>query len=521
MKKRTIKHITAILLVLIPSVYLRYSYMLVRPPLTHDEAISYLAAAGKQDDYQEKIAQGLNGSFKPVEFFKEFMLPDDAFTISEVNESMSEGDFHPPLYYWLLRTWLYFTGLNLKINLILNMIISVLTCFLLYFYSYTLTRSIYAGFLGALVFGVSPAAIHLTGYLRHYELLTFITTAFVIIIDLISREKKKSNFWWFLMSFCAATGLITHVFFLLILIPAYLLAFIRLYFSEKNLLFKLSISLLLSIMLALIMFPQYPIQFNNKLSNALVAQQALENTRSEKLINLTVLFAGNYFTLVNAYFDVHPVRAKIFYMFLLVLIAVAVYISIRYKTSSSWLSAGVFLIGLAGYVTAYLLEMIPYWSMNFRYLGFLFPLLPLSLISIFSKRGALKLISLFLTIYAIVLFSGTYNNILYQKQYEPEYNFLNSKNVVVGGINRGYFFCLIYYLPEKINIYPGRIEDLKNQVTSWSKELRKGDSIVFITTSKESKEHERFILKEFYRLGGKKLRSFRFYYSNFHCYVVE
>lgn len=192
MNRPVVKHTLAIVLVLLPALFLRLSFINSRPPLTHDEAITYLAAAGKQDDFQAAVAdRSIYGYFLPAQIFKAFMIPDKPFDIPAVNKSMGAGDYHPPLYFWLLNFWIYFTGLNLQVNLILNLLISVVTCALIYAYAYYLTRSVLAAAASTLVFGTGVASIYLTGYLRHYELLAAVSTAFLFLLDYITREKRK------------------------------------------------------------------------------------------------------------------------------------------------------------------------------------------------------------------------------------------------------------------------------------------------------------------------------------------
>ncbi|HLL86247.1 MAG TPA: glycosyltransferase family 39 protein [Thermoleophilaceae bacterium] len=149
--------------------------------LTHDEAISYLAAACHQGDYARLTLEGRRpvGRWVPASEWKVFLTPERALCLGTIARDLAREDIHPPLYFWLLHGWGLVFGVGLWTGVSLNIGLAALTTIALF----GLARRVLGDPLRAagvaFVWSFSPAAIRVFAEARQYELLALLATLFV------------------------------------------------------------------------------------------------------------------------------------------------------------------------------------------------------------------------------------------------------------------------------------------------------------------------------------------------------
>ncbi|MDQ4072410.1 MAG: glycosyltransferase family 39 protein, partial [Actinomycetota bacterium] len=149
--------------------------------LTHDESISYLAAACHQGHYARITLSGEPpfGRWVAASDWKRLLRPDRALCLGDIGRDLAREDIHPPLYFWLLHVWALVFGVGLWTGLSLNIALATLTSLALF----GLGRRLLADPLRAAgvagVWSLSPAAIRVFGEARQYELLALLAVVFV------------------------------------------------------------------------------------------------------------------------------------------------------------------------------------------------------------------------------------------------------------------------------------------------------------------------------------------------------
>lgn len=124
--------------------------------VTHDEAISYLAAAGKQDDYGRNVNERkILGRYLPAYEWKKYLNGDRFFNFRQINKSLASNDVHPSFYFWLLHIWNQIFGVDLQKGILLNIFLACISVILVFLLAYELTRSLAMSFLTAVGWSVS------------------------------------------------------------------------------------------------------------------------------------------------------------------------------------------------------------------------------------------------------------------------------------------------------------------------------------------------------------------------------
>ena len=149
--------------------------------LTHDESISYLAAACHQGDYARLTLEGRPplGRWVLASQWKELLRPERAGCLGTIARDLAHEDIHPPLYFWLLHAWALAFGVGLWTGPSLNIVLAALTTLALFGLARRVLGDPLRAALVAFVWSFSPAAIRVFAEARQYELLALLATLFV------------------------------------------------------------------------------------------------------------------------------------------------------------------------------------------------------------------------------------------------------------------------------------------------------------------------------------------------------
>ncbi len=206
---------------------------------THDESISYLAAACHQGDYARitVYAEPPFGRWVAASDWKALLRPDGALCLGQISRDLAREDIHPPLYFWLLHVWGLVFGVGLWTGLSLNIVLATLTGLAVF----GLARRVLGDPLEAAgvasVWSLSPAAIRVFGEARQYELLALLAVLLVWqclrFADPSTRTPRRDAAG---LAVLTAAGALTQFLFSLVAVAGAALLATRLWRRERRLL---------------------------------------------------------------------------------------------------------------------------------------------------------------------------------------------------------------------------------------------------------------------------------------------
>ena len=216
LSRRTIVFIVAAAILL--GLSLRIAAIDGKRLIIFDESIAYLAATGHQREYGRIVheRQPPYGVWSDVRAWKRLSEPEERFCFSAISDGLSNGDIHPPLYFWLLHLWSLAWGVHLWTGPTLNLIFFLGTAVAIFGLGKEVLKDARAAAVVAFVWSVSPVVIPSTCEARQYELLALWT---VLLVWIVHRETAadRRQWTWGLVGLAAVTagGLLTHYHFVL------------------------------------------------------------------------------------------------------------------------------------------------------------------------------------------------------------------------------------------------------------------------------------------------------------------
>jgi Dolichyl-phosphate-mannose-protein mannosyltransferase len=207
--------------------------------LTHDESISYLAAACHQGDYARLTtrAEPPFGRWVGAEEWKALLRPDRPLCLEQIAADLAREDIHPPLYFWLLHGWALVFGVGLWTGVSLNIALAALTGLALFALARRVLGDPLEAALVAGVWSLGPAAIRVFAEARQYELLALLAVLFVWqclrFCDPPTRSPRRDAA---LLAAAAAAGALTHFLFALVAAAGAGILVARLWRSHRGLL---------------------------------------------------------------------------------------------------------------------------------------------------------------------------------------------------------------------------------------------------------------------------------------------
>ncbi len=190
----------------------RAALIAAKRTLNHDEVISYLAAAGRQGDY-DRASRALAaplGTWVAAAEIKQMLRPQGA-CFGRVAADLAATDIHPPLYFWLLHAWCLLVGTQLWTGPALNAAVSVLTAFVLYVVARGACREPLTAMAAAAVWCLSPAVIETCFEARHYDLLGLWAVGLVgCVLHWAEARRVRVLRDGGLLALVTGAGLLTH-----------------------------------------------------------------------------------------------------------------------------------------------------------------------------------------------------------------------------------------------------------------------------------------------------------------------
>ena len=213
-----------IVVALLGGIALRGTQALAKRTLLHDEARSYLTAAGNDGRYSA-LAQARQpaypfGAWAPAAEWKAFFRVSKPFAFQQIARDLAAHDLHPPLYFWLLHLWSLAVGIHIWTGPLLNLLIAGLTTGALFGLASGLLGNRFQAGVVAALWALSPGAIAASFEARPYDLLALITALFVWRVVELIRGRRRMGWRAAALALTTGCGLLTHYQFVIAIVAA-------------------------------------------------------------------------------------------------------------------------------------------------------------------------------------------------------------------------------------------------------------------------------------------------------------
>jgi len=479
--------------------------------IVYDEAVSYLAATGHEGDYAAAKAGGLNGRWVRAAEWKDLMQPGSILGFRSIAKDLSEADYHPPLYFWLLHVWVLVFGVHVSSGLWLNWLLALATGYALFRLAReALGDELEAAAVAAVWLVAGPVTItNLVA--RHYALFGLLTTVFVWLV-VRACDRKRALRWYDYLFFALATaaGALTHYHFALVLAGGALFALARLARRDPRRLLTMTAVALAGGLLAFLLNPWFYEAFRREHEGqAVKVTKALVRLRFREVRPRLSVFFGS--TEEWALTVVRPVRpalcaagggalsAGVVLGLFVALAAAALFVLprtrrplVRYlrgvRTQGWWILW--FLLWIGGATIAlFLAGQSPKWALNSRYMAAVWPFLafvPL-FVARLAKRWAVLLVLVFCAVFLVP------ENVKHMRAYLHEIPgdgaaLQQADRIVFDTVTRGILLRMVWGVPDDTQVYVDRIDELIEAPEAWRNDLSTGDAYASYAGTKDLRE---------------------------------
>jgi len=286
-----------------------------------DEFHTYFHASGNGISIANFIA-GIASAPKPVLLkageAKVFLKSNPDKTIKDVTAGILRNDTHPPFYFWIMYYWLRWFGNGIFSVRFFSVLLGMLTIPL----AYALSNRIFnqgAAIFTAIFTSISAFCVRYSQEARSYSLVMFLALLSCLLILKLQKDNRNSDAFW--LSVVNALGILTHYFYILIIIPQFIYFTVR-HHKNSAALDKFYLAFLVSLLL---LSPWYMLVAINGYKFYL-AEWAFGHPGFSDKIYAVLLGVGRYIILPEAY------RATWTHLFLLagaVLLAYLIFTALK------------------------------------------------------------------------------------------------------------------------------------------------------------------------------------------------
>ncbi len=199
-------------------VSLRFVEVASKRWMNHDEGISYLAASCHQGQYTRIFKAGTPpfGRWVPASKWKQLLKPEQKFCFDTIAKDLAEDDVHPPLYFWMLHTWMLVFGADLWTGPALNIVLAAVTALMLFVLARRALGSDMEAALVTWIWSFSPAAIAVVLQARQYSLLSLCVVVFVWSALRYMNDSGTTVRNTVMLTISTVAGMLTHYHFAII-----------------------------------------------------------------------------------------------------------------------------------------------------------------------------------------------------------------------------------------------------------------------------------------------------------------
>lgn len=198
-------------------------------PLSGDESVSLLQAAGKAVDYSNHIPAEPT-SIKELQRLMEYS-PEYGF--SDVLESMEKAGMHPPAYYLLLHYTMKYFGNSAILLRTISVFFSALSTILLFLIGRKISGTI-CGIFAAIFLVVSTYGVHFALMVRPYPFVMFLSllSSWFLLLYLESSDSRNKKLFY--TGFLLTAILAFYTIYLFAFVFLFQIAFLILYKPNKR-----------------------------------------------------------------------------------------------------------------------------------------------------------------------------------------------------------------------------------------------------------------------------------------------
>jgi uncharacterized membrane protein len=510
---RTSAALLVLALALVAGAFLRAEGIALKRQLYHDEAITYLAAAGHEEAYATLTHGAYGDHWTAAARYQDLLKPDSVFSFGRIARDLDHTDNHPPLYFWVLHIWLVIFGLRIWSGLALNLIIALGTSLALFGLARRVLGDPLEASLVSLIWVVSPPVVETSLMARHYDLFALVTVLFVWALVVFSQPTRRLR--WRDMAILAAitaAGAATHYHFALVLVAGGIFAVIRLARHAQRLLLQLAGAVAVGLLLFVAMDPQFYLSITRQRAQQTHTPTlaATESRARTVWPRLEVFFATNKPWALRWRADVaaalrHADRSALSPRALLALLVGAALAPVVFV--SRWRRQllrhlrhvnrrGIFILSflvvIAGETVAlYVTFQSPGYAMVARYLAAVWPFMafvPILLGRLFGRAGVIIVLIYCL---AIVLPAGQEQVLLHKLPGpNPAPVLASARAVVITTLGRGDLPRITWFIPGTTPVFAASPRQLVQEPDRWQGRLQPGDIVVLCGSSSSGDQRE-------------------------------
>jgi len=466
--------------------------------LVYDESVSYLVATNHAGAYRAAKSGGLNDKWVPASAWKDLMRPGPVFGLRGIAKELSETDYHPPLYFWLLHFWVLVFGVRASSGLWLNWLLALLTGVCLFYLAReTLGDPLEAALVSTLwITSTSVVIANLVS--RQYPLFALLTVLFVwLAVRACDRERRLR--WWdyLLFALAAAAGCLTHYHFALVMVGVALFAVARLVRRDWRRLLAMAGAAVAGILLSVALNAWFLDAYRREhAGQAVRATKALIRLRMKDVEpRLSVFFGSTDGALRAVLKPVLPTLRRLGggvvpTGVILILIAAAVFGALlawprtrrpimsylRSVDTTGWWMLWFFLWIGGATIFLYVTGQSPRWGLESRYVSAVWPWLafvPVLAARLLKRWGALVLV-VFCAVFVVpTSVEHMLNN---QEAIGGDRAALQqADHALIDTVTRGILLRMVWDVPDDTQVYVGRMQELVDDPVPWVSRMQTGD----------------------------------------------
>ncbi|MCB0771459.1 MAG: glycosyltransferase family 39 protein [Flavobacteriales bacterium] len=229
-----------------------HAVLKLKQGLSHDESVTYLCAAATEGAFQDRI-EGLVDTLLRVNDVRSFYARPEHPMLRTVAADLALWDIHPPFYFWILHATHVTIGTGIIGGALLNVAAGMLLLVLLFLLARRALGSMNLALAACAIWYLSPAVVQIDLEARHYQFLALLATASFMISERM-MDGRTTIGRWSLFTLVNALGLLTHYYYVFLLVPGTLFMLVRFRVSAPTL--RYVGSLALSLVLFLVSFPE-------------------------------------------------------------------------------------------------------------------------------------------------------------------------------------------------------------------------------------------------------------------------
>ena len=480
---------------------LRLGDMHLKRGMGHDEAISYLAAAGHEDEYSlTVVGEGLAGRWVTAAQWKSMMVPDGFWGYGRITTGLNHTDNHPPLYFWVLHAWVWLVGLHLWTGPLLNLILAVTTGVFVFVLGRRVLGDARYAALAAVVWACSYPVVVTSRMARHYDVFALFAVLFVLVsLRLADRDTRLRVGDIIALAVLTAACFLTHYEFAAFAAGTVVLFALSLWRNRRRLLTVLG-AMAAGVLLAIALNPGLLQSFTSQRAQAHGGTLRLFVQRVDSVRLALQSFFHYTVPGPEAGFTMHGTAHSGKYVCLatfavLLGLGVAVLLPgvrsrllrrLRTVRRETWVFLAFLGVAAATTLLPYLMFQVPAFATGGRYLAILWPLLALAVMLAFKALGRAGVaMAVLLTLWIVV--PAAYLVVVRAPagvQLEPFP--ANARVLVVNTVARGRLLPVIWRVPDDVAVYADAPDSLLSKPDAWLPRLLPGSCYASVSAPLKS-----------------------------------